>query len=404
MASPKKNMTRLQDELKKARQRISELEALENKCQLMELDLRRQNQFFHHMLESLTHPFYVLDALDHSIVMANSAARLGDLSAKPTCYSLTHRRSTPCGGSEHTCPLQEVKKTKQPVVVEHIHFDKDGNPRDMEVHAYPIFDDDGNVVQMIEYSLDITERKRLEKEIQDYTEKIKRFAYSISHDLKNPLIAIHGLTSLLARKYHDLLNEKGKVFCTQIVKESQHALILIEEINTFIRTKESPLKFELLDVQEILAQVREEFQTSLTNRQILWSQPEVFAEVQADRTSLIRVFRNYIDNALKYGGSQLSQISIGYADSDVFHIFSVSDDGVGIPPEQVEKVFGPFQRGESSQGQEGTGLGLAIVEEIARRHGGRAWAEVGPHAHVTFYVSLAKKISPEQHGETRPLL
>jgi PAS domain-containing protein len=150
MAPEEQNTSLLQAELARAHRRIVELESLEQKCQIVESELRQQNKFFHHVLESLTHPFYVLDANNYTIIMANSAARLGNLSARPTCYALTHHRDTPCNGSEHTCPLQEVKRTKQPVTVEHVHYDKDGNPRDMEVHAYPIFDEQGNVAQMIE--------------------------------------------------------------------------------------------------------------------------------------------------------------------------------------------------------------------------------------------------------------
>ena len=392
MAPEDKSKSQLLAELEKTQQRLSELASMEQKCQIVEMELRHQNKFFHHVLESLTHPFYVLDANDYTIVMANSAARLGNLSTKSTCYGLTHRRATPCDGTEHICPLQEVKRTKQPVIVEHIHYDKDGNPRDMEVHAYPIFDEQGNVAQMIEYSLDITERKKLEKEIQDYADKIKRFAYSVSHDLKNPLISINGLTNLLGKQYRDRLDDKGKLFCDQITKESQHALILIEEINTYIKTKEIPLTFEPLDVKEILVQVREEFQTPLTNRRLQWSEPESIPEVKADRMSLVRVFRNFIDNALKYGGPELGQITIGYQGPENFHIFSVRDDGVGVAAAQVEKIFGAFQRGASSQGQEGTGLGLAIVQEIAGRHGGKAWAEPNPDKGVTFYISLAKHL------------
>jgi signal transduction histidine kinase len=392
MASKDQKTLSRQGELFQAHQRITELEALEEKCQVVESELRQQNKFFHHVLESLTHPFYVLDANNYTIVMANSAARLGNLDDHPTCYALTHRRQFPCNGSEHTCPLQEVKRTKQPVIVEHVHYDKDGNPRDMEVHAYPIFDAQGNVTQMIEYSLDITDRKRLEKEIQEYADKIKRFAYSISHDLKNPLISINGLTNLLHRQYRDRLNDKGKLFCDQILRESQHSLNLIEEINTFIRTKEPPLTFETLNVKEVLAQVREEFQTALTNRKVAWSEPATIPPVTADRMSLLRVLRNFIDNALKYGGPEVSRITIGYQGSEDFHTFSVQDNGVGVAADQLEKIFGAFQRGDTSQGQEGTGLGLAIVREIAQRHGGQAWAEPGPDHGVIFFISLAKKL------------
>jgi sigma-B regulation protein RsbU (phosphoserine phosphatase) len=123
-------------------------------------------------IESLTHPFYVIDAEDYSIQLANSAAkRLADAGIS-TCYALTHRRDTPCDSKEDPCPLVEVKRTKKPFTVEHIHYDKDGNQMYAEVRGYPIFDQAGNVVQMIEYSLDITERKRLEMELERANERM----------------------------------------------------------------------------------------------------------------------------------------------------------------------------------------------------------------------------------------
>ncbi len=392
MPSEDKRSLSLRSELIQAHQRITELESLERKCQLVESELRQQNKFFHHVLESLTHPFYVLDASNYTIIMANSAARLGNLDDHPTCYALTHRRQFPCDGTEHTCPLQEVKRTKQPVIVEHVHYDKDGNPRDMEVHAYPIFDEHGNIAQMIEYSLDITDRKHLEREIQEYANKIKRFAYSVSHDLKNPLISIYGLTKLLQKHYRDRLDDKGKLFCDQITQESQHALLLIEEINTLIRTKENPLTFENLNLQEILAQVRKEFEITLTNRQVQLVEPENLPTVKADRMSLLRVFRNLIDNALKYGGPTLSRITIGYQEREDSYVFSIQDNGVGVAQTECENIFGAFHRGNSSRGQEGTGLGLAIVREIALRHGGQAWAEPCTTQGAIFFISLSKNL------------
>ena len=129
--------------------------------------IQQQNKFLNNVLESLTHPFYVIDANDYTIKMANSAAKLGNLSEDLTCYGLTHKRSEPCSGDDDPCPIREIKKTKKPVTVEHVHYDKDGNARNVEVHGYPIFDSDGNVTQVIEYSLDITERKRAEEEIRN---------------------------------------------------------------------------------------------------------------------------------------------------------------------------------------------------------------------------------------------
>lgn len=131
-----------------------------------------RGEFLETVLESLTHPFYVIDTNDYTIQMANSAARLGEMTGTVTCYALTHKKDKPCGVKDHPCPLEMVKKTKKPVTVEHIHYDKHGNPRNVEVHGFPIFDNDGNIVQMIEYCLDITDRKRAEEALQFEKDKL----------------------------------------------------------------------------------------------------------------------------------------------------------------------------------------------------------------------------------------
>jgi len=134
--------------------------------------IKKRGEFLETVLESLTHPFYVIDANDYTIQMANSAARLGDMTGVMTCYALTHKKDGPCGMKEHPCPLEMVKETRKPVSVEHIHYDKDGNARNVEVHGFPIFDNDGNIVQMIEYCLDITDRKKVEEALQFEKDKL----------------------------------------------------------------------------------------------------------------------------------------------------------------------------------------------------------------------------------------
>lgn len=125
-----------------------------------------ENSLLNNVLRSLPYPFYVIDANDHTVRMANLAGFPGSTSKTSTCYSLTHKRNKPCKGPENICPLAEVKKTKKPVIVQHIHYDKKGKPINVEVHAYPITDKRGNVVQIIEYSLDITKRKKMKEKLK----------------------------------------------------------------------------------------------------------------------------------------------------------------------------------------------------------------------------------------------
>lgn len=239
---------------------------------------------------------------------------------------------------------------------------------------------------------EIAERKRMEEALRNSSEKLKSFAYSVIHDLKSPSIGIYGLTERLHKQYGDILDEKGRSYCDQILKASVHIAALIEKITVYIESKESPLKIEETNTKEIFQIIRDEFSPRLTIRQIEWLEPETLANIQADRLSMLRVFRNFVDNALKYGGDALSEIRIGYEESDEFHTFSVRDDGAGISGGDYEKIFSLFRREEASKAIEGTGLGLAIVRELAERHRGRVWAEPGRQKGTTFYISVSKNL------------
>ena len=99
-----------------------------------------------------------------------------------------------------------------------------------------------------------------------------------------------------------------------------------------------------------------------------------------------------MDNALKYGGEDLSEISIGYQGNDSFHIFSVSDNGEGIRGGDYDSLFTAFRRDVTSKTVEGAGLGLAIVSEIAERHKGQVWGEPGKDQGATFFISVSKDL------------
>ena len=237
---------------------------------------------------------------------------------------------------------------------------------------------------------EIEVRKNAEEALKKSSERIKLFAYSVSHDLKSPAIGIYGLAKLLRKHYRNILDEKGKNFCDRILKASEQIAALVENINVYISTKEVPLTIESVNLKEMLQMAKEEISTQLNIRQIRWLEPESLPEIKADRLSLLRILRNLVDNALKYGGDDLSEIKIGYETSDESHILFVEDDGVGIKKEDSEKIFGAFERKKTSRGIQGAGLGLAIVKEIAEQHDGKVWVEPGPEKGTTFYISISK--------------
>jgi PAS domain S-box-containing protein len=239
---------------------------------------------------------------------------------------------------------------------------------------------------------EIEERKRAEQGLKGTSEKFKFFAYSVAHDLKSPAIGVYGLTKRLSKHTRDVLDEKGRTYCKQILKLSEHIAALVEKINIYIATKEATPLIETTNVAEILRMLKDEFSAQLSLRRIEWFAPESEVKIEADRLSILRIFRNLIDNALKYGGESLTRISIGYEDSESRHIFSVSDNGKGLKEADSKKIFGLFQRDETSRGVEGAGLGLAIVKEIAEQHGGRVWVEPRGKKGTTFCVSISKNL------------
>jgi PAS domain S-box-containing protein len=261
----------------------------------------------------------------------------------------------------------------------------------------PIQHGDGRVSKQ-SMMLDITDRKEMEETVQKSSEKIKQFAYSVSHDLKSPAVGIYGLVKLLHRRYQDSLDEKGNACCDQILRAAEQIVSLVEQINMYISTKEMPLNVEKINPKEILQMTKEEFSAQLNVRQIGWSEPDSLPEICADRLCLLRILRNLVDNALKYGGEELTRIDIAYEETDQFHLFSVMDDGIGIQEGFSKRIWGVFQRFESSRGVQGTGLGLAIVKEIAERHGGKVQIESGGEKGVTIHVFLSKNLPGLKSG------
>jgi len=267
---------------------------------------------------------------------------------------------------------------------------KDGKTFHVEVSSSSVTDKAGNTVGRMASFADISDRKRAEEALRISSENIKSFAYSISHDLKSLAIGIYGLTQLLHKYSRSNLDEKANSYCDQILTASKQIAALVERINIYIATKETPLNIETVKLKEILRMIREEFSAELNIRRIKWSEPEHLPEIRADRLSILRILRNLIDNSLKYGGDDLSKIDIAYEESDDLHILSMRDNGIGMEKEDSEDVFGLFKRKETSRGIEGAGLGLSIVKEIAEQHGGRVWLEPGLEKGITFYVAIGK--------------
>jgi signal transduction histidine kinase len=237
-------------------------------------------------------------------------------------------------------------------------------------------------------------------EVEEKKQTIKFFAYSASHDLKSPAIGLCGLMERFYRQYGDLLDDRGRLYCKTILKTAGQIAALAEQINAFIASRELPLNIGKVNMEEILTQLRQEFDGPLRERNVALQEPSFFPVIMGDELRLTRAFRNLLDNALKYGGERLSEIRFAYQESKYHHIFSVTDNGVGIREEDIKRLFHFFQRLETSSHTEGSGMGLAIAKEAAQKHLGDVWVESLPHKGATFYLSIAKRL---ESLDTKPL-
>jgi signal transduction histidine kinase len=244
------------------------------------------------------------------------------------------------------------------------------------------------------------------REVEEKKETIKFFAYSASHDLKSPAIGLCGLMERFYRQYGDLLDDTGRLYCKTILKTAGQIATLAEQINSFIATSEVPLSIGKVNMEEMLTKLRQEFDDPLQKRNVALLEPSFCPVIMGDELRLTRAFRNLLDNALRYGGEGLSEIRFAYKESKYHHIFSVTDNGVGIREEDINRLFHFFQRLETSSHTEGSGMGLAIAKEAAKKHQGDVWVESLPHRGATFYLSISKRLESldvESLGEKKTI-
>ncbi len=378
-----------------------------------EEELRQQNEFLQAVLDSLAHPFYLINSIDYTIKMANKAAGMGNLAGNPTCYELTHRGSEPCEGEEHRCPLREVKKTKRPVTVEHLHYDEDGNARQIEIHCYPIFDSEGNVVQVIEYCLDITERKKAEqeirklnqeleqrvtertaqleianKELETINKELKDFAYVVSHDLKAPLRGISQLADWISQDYTDVFDEAGKEKIRLLINRVKRTHGLIDGILQYSRA--GRIREEVANVN-LTAIVRKVIKTLSAPDHIKVTIENDLPLIAGGKIQFEQVFQNLLNNAIKFMDKPRGEVRIGYLDEGDRWKFSVADNGPGIVEKYHEKIFQIFQTLRPRDELESTGIGLTVVKKIIESYGGKVWMESRIGQGSTFFFTLLKK-------------
>jgi PAS domain S-box-containing protein len=276
---------------------------------------------------------------------------------------------------------------------------KDGSFYWVATTIVPFLGADGKPTQYIAIRTDITERKRVEEEIQLRSEQLEAankeleaFSYSVSHDLRAPLRHIDGFSDLLQKQAAPLLDEKGHQYLKNISESAKQMGALIDDLLAFSRAGRVELRLTTVDLNPMVKGVLGDLEHDIQGRHIAWEIGALPA-VRGDPAMLRQVLVNLIANAVKYTRQrERAKIAIGHmpgADGEA--VVFVRDNGVGFDMQYVHKLFNVFQRLHSLSEFEGTGIGLANVHRIIQRHGGRTWAEGEPDKGATFYFALPER-------------
>ncbi len=225
-------------------------------------------------------------------------------------------------------------------------------------------------------------------ELEVKNKDLESFSYSVSHDLRAPLRAINGFTSILKEEFADSLPSGAQQYLLKIYNSGIKMGQLIDELLVFSQIGRSQIRKQPTSLNAIVRTVIESLAPETETRQIEWKLA-VLPDAQVDAVLIQQVYANLLNNAVKYTrGRNPARIEVGsYVQSNPT-VYFVRDNGAGFDMKYVDKLFGVFQRLHREDEFEGTGIGLATVQRIIHGHGGRIWVEAEVDKGATFYFIL----------------
>jgi PAS domain S-box-containing protein len=245
---------------------------------------------------------------------------------------------------------------------------------------------------------DISERiqsqeqiKRTNQYLKNSVKELEAFTYSVSHDLRAPLRAIHGYMNLLMTNHASSLEENARSMMSAVMKNSKKMGQLIDDLLALSRLGRTELQKKKVNMYQIVKSVIEELEKSNPSSSKVKFTVHPLPEAHADQNLITQVYVNLISNAVKYSSQKEHPIvDVGSIQENGETVYYVKDNGSGFDMQFYDKLFGVFQRLHDAHEFEGNGVGLSIVKQIILRHDGRIWATSEIDKGATFYFTLKK--------------
>ncbi len=237
-------------------------------------------------------------------------------------------------------------------------------------------------------------RERTAVELQRSNAELEAFAHIAAHDLRTPLQTITGFAELLERRYGGALGPEGQQFVRMILESAEGSSRLLTRLLSYARAGGAETERMPVDPRPVVEEVLVGLASEVEVRDAQVTVGD-FPRVVADRIQLAQVFQNLLANALKFTPPERRpEVEIlGRRDGDMVRV-DVSDNGIGVAPEEAGEVFAMFRRGAGGVGYEGTGIGLAVAAKVVSGHGGRLWVDARPGGGSVFSFTL-----PADDGE-----
>lgn len=273
--------------------------------------------------------------------------------------------------------LERVFSTGQREIHEAVNCDVNGREHVCQWVVAPIASPEGDYSEVQMVGRDITALRHAEALLMDRMNELERFAYVASHDLQEPLRMVTSYCELLDRRYGDTLDEDGQEFVRFAVDGARRMSAMITGLLEYARLGEEEAERSNTDLNDTVDSVLADLQGRVaeTNAEIsVGSLPTVWA----DPIQMHRLFLNLIGNCLKFAGDEPPKISISYDEDRGFHRIVVTDNGIGLPPENSAEAFELFKRLHPASSGGGSGMGLAICKRIVEHHGGSIRIEPPP--------------------------
>ena len=272
---------------------------------------------------------------------------------------------------------------------------KDGTYYWVDTTIVPFLDGDGLPYQYVGIRTEVTNYKHLEHKMEEQVaelarsnDELEQFAYVVTHDLQEPLRAINSFVQLLKKYCDQQLDERARELITHAVAGTNRMQILIDDLLTYAQVNACQTLAEI-DCELLLENVLTDLSVIIgeCNAVVTYDKLPV---INGIRFQLIQLFTNLINNALKFRRNLPPQIHIGVEENPREWIFSVTDNGIGIEEQYLERIFRVFQRLHSRREYAGTGIGLAICKKVVEHHGGRIWVKSAPNVGSSFYFTVPK--------------